>query len=1133
MSLFKTENRRSLSNQKKSRTKPGNFRIKTKPLEFSKTSPKGQIEAVMLQEYMTDPGYNYALNSKGVLSEMPNMNSQTAKLDVLVNQMGGANQAQFKLDPTLLNRLNSYGANPSGHTGKSAELSNFLQVRSVSLSNQDSFKKWKNIAAKQIAGEEKTQSNSGDKNRRLPSIVEQDSLAIDEKTKMVNSFEIKSHREGDQNTSLSYGMPKASSKEERVRRGDSGPGSLPNVNERQNNSASTREKRRRWGSESPSQEKSVGPLNDSTVGRVPKRKSSLTPKREGNNASKLESMGVNRFGPLEKIKEIAVKKSTSTKTNTQSKTSSNVGGNSNNSLSNRNKPTHVSLSVSQTKSSTQPTIDSNPKSVLNSKINLPTSTSTKANTEDKHNGEVESPSKTDFTIDQVSLHKNSSKYSNDSSRNENVNNSANNNGHFNFRIITNNSSITNKKTQSQPQAQPQAQQNKAGRGYNPAASFSSPQQSSNTGSNSTLPLLTNSQVLPQVSAVASFMSNGSAINLRPTYAGIRVIEEPKKKIVYVPPPQSNKFKFVVGGGNNSNLVKRVLAKRDWWEETESFNTLFSLKWQQTYRGYKYERLSDKQSGPKQLLNHFENHTEISTKNGLIKNLSGYCEANKINLFDLTPVTFCFDMDDEAHFDKDMQAFAKFFIKNNPDQNKYSHPNPNDKKNHNVWYNFDYRKKGSYHPPTQSSDGKKKSPYLKPIMGNTFLKESNAWVLKPVGLNRGRGIEVFNSLETLNELMNECFQPTVAKKKAKKEDGTVSGGEDEEEDLLKKELNAKSRTFVVQKYIEDVLLINKRKFDIRVWVLVTHDMQLYFFKEGYLRTSSEEFSLNGNEVFNKFIHLTNNAVQKYSDNYGQHESGNQLSFDDFAEYMQLHGMAGDFKGKILPRMKELVRHSMTSVGKLLNPHDRKHCFEVFGYDFMIDAEFNVWLIEVNTNPCIEESSPLLAMIIPRMIDDAFKLTVDKIFPRNIGKQNSQNQAKPTNNEDKKAGSQNPSPQKADAPASEDSSAQAKEGGNANEAIEEKPVDEKSEVKSDQPSTENTSQVEASEKLSEEKEASKPEKIESKPREATKLASPAPQQAKPEEVIFSVKGYSDTENMWEYLCPLPVARSPMKRDTKFGK
>lgn len=55
-----------------------------------------------------------------------------------------------------------------------------------------------------------------------------------------------------------------------------------------------------------------------------------------------------------------------------------------------------------------------------------------------------------------------------------------------------------------------------------------------------------------------------------------------------------------------------------------------------------------------------------------------------------------------------------------------------------------------------------------------------------------------------------------------------------------------------------------------------------------------------------------------------------------------------------------------VKKKLNKEDRKFCFEIFGYDFIIDSNYHVWLIEVNTNPCIETSSPLLEMYIPRML-----------------------------------------------------------------------------------------------------------------------------------------------------------------------
>jgi hypothetical protein len=39
--------------------------------------------------------------------------------------------------------------------------------------------------------------------------------------------------------------------------------------------------------------------------------------------------------------------------------------------------------------------------------------------------------------------------------------------------------------------------------------------------------------------------------------------------------------------------------------------------------------------------------------------------------------------------------------------------------------------------------------------------------------------------------------------------------------------------------------------------------------------------------------------------------------------------------------------------------------------MIDSNFKVYLIEVNTNPCLEASSPLLGRIIPTMVDNALK------------------------------------------------------------------------------------------------------------------------------------------------------------------
>ena len=50
----------------------------------------------------------------------------------------------------------------------------------------------------------------------------------------------------------------------------------------------------------------------------------------------------------------------------------------------------------------------------------------------------------------------------------------------------------------------------------------------------------------------------------------------------------------------------------------------------------------------------------------------------------------------------------------------------------------------------------------------------------------------------------------------------------------------------------------------------------------------------------------------------------------------------------------------------------------------DARWSVvvaqtWLVEVNSNPCLELSSPFLGLLIPRMLEHLFCLTVDKHFP----------------------------------------------------------------------------------------------------------------------------------------------------------
>lgn len=73
------------------------------------------------------------------------------------------------------------------------------------------------------------------------------------------------------------------------------------------------------------------------------------------------------------------------------------------------------------------------------------------------------------------------------------------------------------------------------------------------------------------------------------------------------------------------------------------------------------------------------------------------------------------------------------------------------------------------------------------------------------------------------------------------------------------------------------------------------------------------------------------------------------------------------------MKELVHQTIACANNKLRDgsHNKKDFqIEIFGYDFMVDKNGGLWLIEINTNPCLEESSPLLQKLIPRMLSIRF-------------------------------------------------------------------------------------------------------------------------------------------------------------------
>ncbi|KAL4453178.1 hypothetical protein ABPG74_015409 [Tetrahymena malaccensis] len=247
---------------------------------------------------------------------------------------------------------------------------------------------------------------------------------------------------------------------------------------------------------------------------------------------------------------------------------------------------------------------------------------------------------------------------------------------------------------------------------------------------------------------------------------------------------------------------------------------------------------------------------------------------------------------------------------------------------------------------------------------------NIWIVKPAeNTNRGTGIFVSREIAEIKQFISQnTSTQSVHPGSANHRKGSPK--------LKNKQIK---HTYIIQKYIENPLLYQKRKIDIRCYILLTNYngiIKAYWYKEGYIRTSSKEFTTKN--LKNNFIHLTNDAIQKQQEDYGRYELGNKISYKEFQRYLDSQTEYKiNFIQKIVPQMKSYALDCVRSIFTKIDPNRRQFSFELFGLDFMIDDDLKVWLIEVNSNPCLEQSCPLLTKIIPPLIHNTLKIAVDPL------------------------------------------------------------------------------------------------------------------------------------------------------------
>ena len=409
-----------------------------------------------------------------------------------------------------------------------------------------------------------------------------------------------------------------------------------------------------------------------------------------------------------------------------------------------------------------------------------------------------------------------------------------------------------------------------------------------------------------------------------------------------------------------------------------------------------------------MVNHYEYHSVITNKANLFINLMKHAEIMEENVFKYIPFTVLFEYGSDNFFLM-MENFEKLF--NNIE--KYLVPFEDMDVNRYKYYKnriysnlfpFDDHlgTKTAINFPTthlnvnQYNLNENKNKYENEKNGNKIVK--NLWLVKAPDLNRGLCIQVVDNINLIKKhiinyyrgidkrynkgnyknKINHCsFLEDISNSN---EMGNSYNFNNTKKEIYELTENAyhkyRSTLIVIQKYIERPLLYFGRKFDIRIWVLLTHDFKVYMFNEGHLKCCSVKYDLNIN---NSFSHLTNYSFQKYNDNFGKFEKGNEVSFDDLQFNIEKnYNNCIDFKSEIIPKIKNIIKFVFQSVKNKINGLNRNYTFEIYGFDFMLDIDFNPFLIEINLNPGLEESSPLIKMLVPRMLDDALRLTVDKEF-----------------------------------------------------------------------------------------------------------------------------------------------------------
>lgn len=218
-----------------------------------------------------------------------------------------------------------------------------------------------------------------------------------------------------------------------------------------------------------------------------------------------------------------------------------------------------------------------------------------------------------------------------------------------------------------------------------------------------------------------------------------------------------------------------------------------------------------------------------------------------------------------------------------------------------------------------------------------------WILKPSASSCGRGIKVISK-----------------KSKVKKKSG-----------------------YIVSKYISNPHTLNGFKYDLRIYVVVTsfNPLRVYLYNDGLTRFATETYSSSSKTISKRYIHLTNYSVNRKAPSFKPNSDanldndGSKWALRAWAKKMNENGVDVE---SLMGRIKDIIIKTLISVeSQVLNKLasatlHRDVCFELYGFDILIDSSLRPWLLEVNVGPSLSSGAPIDKRIKTSLMCDLYTL-----------------------------------------------------------------------------------------------------------------------------------------------------------------